>query len=341
MPVGDDSGLAHMRPVVSLLVWLALCIGAQGVVPTWAVGFNEPWAAQYALSDPAVRCGECPTNMQPRSLPEAACRLRDMAGTRHVGSYREIIPFDLVQPAAAFDDPVNAHVRELLRDVLALYAGFNLTLTLAFDRPAPAWASPSGWCVIPPLSNVTAWGGLKSDIAWLIGRFVAWLAAPAGGGLSPDWIQTHLLLEPWNEFDAVADSDCGFPSTAPSPARAADLAGGVNYVLVALGMGPGAAPTLVSPSVTGSYPGAPWGPYLAAFYAAGGVGLPSMHYYTCELGALEAGVAAVTSVLPPALRQQRRAARARAHGIPCGRRVQPGAPRCEQGDPVLAHARAR
>ncbi len=60
-------------------------------------------------------------------------------------------------------------------------------------------------------------------------------------------------------------------------------------------------PTLVAPSVTGSYPGLPWGPYLADYFSAGGVGLPSMHYYTCDVGTLEAGVATAAKALPPAL----------------------------------------
>lgn len=239
--------------------------------------------------------------MQARTLSDIDCRMLDLAANQHVGTFREILPFAMAQPAANFSDPANAQNREYLRQVMSLYAGYNLRVVLSFDRPLPPWAAASPWCPLPSLGDSAGWASLKNTLSYLIGDLVAWLVDPAGGALSPTWVASHLFVEPWNEFDNVADSSCQAPSTAPSPARAADLAGGVNFVLQHAGFLPTTMPTLVTPSVTGSYPGQPWGPYLAAYYAAGGVGLPSMHYYTCDVGTLEAGVAQVAKVLPAPL----------------------------------------
>ena len=108
-----------------------------------------------------------------------------------------------------------------------MYEGYDLSVVLAFDRPLPAWAAAtaSTWCVQPPIADTATWATLKNNLSQLVGQFVAWLGSSAGGGFSAQWIATKLLVEPWNEFDAVADTACTFPSTAPSAARAADLAG--------------------------------------------------------------------------------------------------------------------
>jgi hypothetical protein len=252
---------------------------------------------QYMLHS-NMSCPDCPRNEQPRSLDEISCRLLDLASEQHVGTFREILPFKLVQPEQDFEDPTNARARQLAAQVLSLYAGYNLNVILAFDCPLPAWMGVSAWCPIPQLANTTAWSELKNTLSYTIAHFVAWLATPgpAGGGLDRNWLHTHFLLEPWNEFDAVADADCK-KSKAPSAERAADLQGGVTFALKATGAFVDAnMPVQIMPSVTGSQ--GSWSKYVASYYAVGGTGYPSTHWYGCDVQALEAHVTEVEAVLP-------------------------------------------
>ena len=270
-----------------------------GADEVWMVGVNEPWIAQY-MQHSNVSCADCPRNGQPRSLAEIRCRLSDMVLQQGVRVFREILPFRLLQPAANDDDPANRRARQLAAEVLALYAAHNVSVILAFDRPVPHWMGPSSsWCPVPPLTNATSWGVLKDAASWAIARFFTWLVSPSGGLLSAAWATSGgLVLEPWNEFDAVADSTCAFPSDAPSAARAADLHGGVMYALRSLGFGNATQPmpTVIQPSVTGAQ--GSWAAFMAAYYAAGGGGYPSMHWYGCNATALEVEVAAVEAALP-------------------------------------------
>lgn len=265
---------------------------------TQRVGINEPWATQF-LQYSNVSCPDCPTNQEPRSLVEIQCRLHDLAYAQRVRVFREIIPFRLLQSVADFDDPENQRSRILMQQVIALYADYNVTVVLAFDRPLPEWmGAPSSWCPLPPLKDISDWAKLKNNTAWAIARFVAWLTTPtpAGGGIDPVWVQASLLLEPWNEFDAVAGPNCSFPSVTASPERSADLQGGVSYALLHTGFTTATMPVLVAPSVSGAQ--GSWTAFVAAYYASGGGGLPSIHWYGCNIEGLESVVAAVDAVLP-------------------------------------------
>ena len=248
-------------------------------------GVNEPWTMQYVLQTNASMCTACPSNEQPRSLDEIKCRLHDLVTQQRVRTFREILPFQLLQPARDFQDPMNARARELTFRVISLYEASNVSLILAFDRPLAAWMVGSEsytWCPIPPLDDAEGWTKLKDALSDAIAGFLGWLAAPAasgGAGLDPVWLHAKLLLEPWNEFDAVADTDCNFPSEAPSATRAASLQKGVTTALMATGAFTAATlPIQITPSVSAAQ--GSWSGYMSAYYAAGGTGLPSIHW--CE-----------------------------------------------------------
>jgi hypothetical protein len=282
-----------------------------------SVGINEPWTMQYMLQA-NVSCPDCPTNEQPRSLEEIECRLSDLAANQSVRVFREILPFRLLQPEPAFDDPANANARRLAAEVLSLYARYNASVILAFDCPLAYWMTESPWCPIPMPEDTEGWAQLKDKLALAMANFVAWLAAPAsssdggggsgGGGLDAEWLATQFLLEPWNEFDAKAGADCIWPSAAPSPDRAAELQAAVAAALASTGAfsgsGGGASrlPTQLTPSVSGAQ--GSWSDYIAAYYASGGGGLPSIHWYGCDVQGLEAAVNAVEAVLPAAYKGQ-------------------------------------
>ena len=93
-------------------------------------------------------------------------RLGDLVVGQNVRTFREILPFHLVQPAADFDDAENVRARQLVARVLSLYADQNASVILAFDRPTPAWLQGvSPWCPVPPLANDTAWTRIRDTLA--------------------------------------------------------------------------------------------------------------------------------------------------------------------------------
>lgn len=286
---------AHAAPVLLIALTTVVQASAAGVNESdWGVGLNEMWIAQTMLASNSSICPGCPGNMQPRTLAEATCRLLDLAGQQHVGVFREIVPFSLVQPDVDFNSPTNQRNRALILAVLQLYAGYNSNLIFTFGLPLASWMPiNSGWCPIPPLSDPGSWALLKNSTSWLVGQFVHWVATESG--LPAAWVQSKFFVEPWNEFDASADTSCTFPSTAPSPERMADLSGGVNFVLHALNTPP---VSLLAPSVTGSYPGVAWAPYLARFRNVGGVGTLNVHGYACDPSVLESIVQGVLDTLP-------------------------------------------
>ena len=104
--------------LISAAALAAVTLQISAAAPTWSVGFNEPWIAQYMLGR-NVSCPDCPRNMQPRSLSELQCRVLNMASQQHVGVYREIVPFKLIQPQADFNHPDNVLARELAAQVQA------------------------------------------------------------------------------------------------------------------------------------------------------------------------------------------------------------------------------
>ena len=69
-------------------------------------GLNEPWIMEYLLQL-NVPCDACPTNVQKRTLEEIKCRLSDLVLNQNVGVFREILPFQLLQPVQNFNNSAN------------------------------------------------------------------------------------------------------------------------------------------------------------------------------------------------------------------------------------------
>ena len=168
----------------------------------------------------------------------------------------------------------------------------------------------------PMPEDTEGWARLRDKLPrrWPI---VSWLAASTsssdggGGGLDARWLATQFLLEPWNEFDAKAGADCDWPSAAAT-ARAAELQAAVAAALASTGAFSGSSgssqlPTPASrnwrPSVSGVHGSST--DYIAAYYARGGGGLPSVHWYGCDVKGLEKAVGALEAVPPAAHRGHR------------------------------------
>ena len=311
-------GSHHLVVVgVFLLQLAARSAAAAGTTTTttttttsFSMGINEPWVMQYMLHA-NVACPDCATDEEPRSLEEIERHLSDLAARQSVGVFRDILPFRLLQPEPAFDDPANANARRLAAQVLSLYARYNASVILAFDCPLAYWMTKEPWCPLPMPEDTEGWARLRDKLALAMAKFVSWLAASTsssdggGGGLDARWLATQFLLEPWNEFDAKAGADCDWPSAAATPARAAELQAAVAAALASTGAFSGSSgssqlPTQLAPSVSGVHGSST--DYIAAYYARGGGGLPSVHWYGCDVKGLEKAVGALEAVLPAAHR---------------------------------------
>ncbi|ALN64841.1 hypothetical protein GLA29479_3990 [Lysobacter antibioticus] len=286
----------------------------------WSIGFNEPYIAQY-LMERGFDCKEtiggsvvdvpCNTNMRPVSFDRISRRLFDLADKQHVGAFREIIPVSLLHP-----ERTNTDRYSYVADVVNLYEDYNLHLILTFGTPVPNWMSGGSHFAPMPESDTT-WTQLKNNLSWEMGGLVNYLANDPR--ISREWLRTRLYVEGFNEFDSVAGvrPDGSVSTVFSTPERAADLQGGINFVLNHYGV----VTNQTTPSITGAHEtflnnaGGDWSisarNYMGAYYAVGGGGYPNVHLYrsggsppTADkmLSALRAGIVEVGKFVPTAYR---------------------------------------
>lgn len=165
-----------------------------------------------------------------------------------------------VVPELAMEDKTIFYPAAL--PVVQAYAANGFTLILALARPAAGQDLSNGQinCMIP-----SQWPQTATIWANTVSSFIAYLGA---NGVPASWLATHLLIDPYNEFDSLqtsANGACPATTDFGTPARAAQL----SQAMAGL---PITTPSLA----TGGY-----GTYLTAYYAAGGLGCPNVHiYYT-------------------------------------------------------------
>ena len=236
---------------------------------SWMVGFNESFVLDSNPSA-AANLPAMPTNNVPIPQGDIQAKLLDLVTNHHVGLYRDIISMEMIAPNQG-----DQSYWGQLKSELEMFKAYNLYLDLSFGSPIPQWMSAgmkdsptwSGWCPIP--NSQGDWFILKNNIGWSVGQ---WLVAMANSDPSlASWMQTHLFIEGWNEFDAagmMSGSTCvGNSGTAT---QAADLQNGIAYVLNQYGL---QLQTLMPSMVTGNEA------FLTQYYAAGGTGLPNVHIY--------------------------------------------------------------
>jgi hypothetical protein len=278
--------------------------GSAAAADKWSIGFNEPFIAGHMQV--SGECTDCPTNSYLTTLPTINSRLQDLAANRHVGMFREIIPLSALRPTATTNNYDTAI------DVLSIYQGYNLNVVVTFGLPLPPWMTVSGstWLVMP--DDDASWTTLKNTLSNEMGSFVS--ALWNSPRMNRTWMQEHLYIEGFNEFDSL--QTLSGQTNKASPARAADLQNGIQFTLNALGL---PIQTLM-PSVVGAYTGYSPMPanlqaqYMHDYYQAGGSGLPNAHIYvrndtadqgyTVLLGKLRSQVQAITSALPTSLQGQ-------------------------------------
>ena len=216
----------------------------------WDIGFNEPFVAQYLLSknlycitdydpnaptydpynDPYDRSHpNCPENMVSRDLNSIRSRILDLASNQHVGMYREIIPVAQLRP----EPNINRYAEAA--DIINIYEDYNLKVVVSLGITIPLWMSSGTenmWHPMP--TGDSDWDTLKNNLSWTMGDFVKYLWDDER--ISQDWIRTHLIIEGFNEFNALKTGPYASPansylSMTDSVTRLKSYEGGINYVL--------------------------------------------------------------------------------------------------------------
>lgn len=234
------------------------------------------------------KCANCPGWIGPMSLDTIKKSLALVGGTS-LNHYREIIEASAFFPAKGR----LARVDDLI-EILKLYQAQNATLVLSLGTPIPSWMNPElaaknaisykpndpnlfeggRICFLP--SSDAVWDVLKDNMSWAFADLIK--ALWDDPRINRQWIASHLVIDPINEFDSFPGGpDCKL-SDIPLYAtgkRAASLTGGIQYALNHYGI-----PVIVtSPSgVMGNIN------YFADFYRYGGQAMANVHAYAARNG---------------------------------------------------------
>ncbi len=286
----------HMRAIIRLLAGQTLCLffafvaadAEEATVPdfaslhleTWspqnnlrpiknlrtdggaAVGFNEELIWGY-MQSAGVVCRDCPGNSPPVKL-EAADNYLEVLSKNDIRIMRELIPERYVADASkyAFFEPI---LKEYERRDFALI--FTLNWPVARAR-APCFGFDGDGATFDRVAYE-----YSASIAGLL------LYLRNRSGIDPKWLETHVLIEPWSEFDGLCGHRVG------SPEKAARYQGIMQLVFDRAGI----KNEVTMPSVVNTYtfgvPNAIKGKYgkmstyIASYYASGGSGRPNIHLY--------------------------------------------------------------
>lgn len=257
VPSFESLGLATWQPVNDLRPVRRL----EGTPPA-SVGFNEEFIWGY-LQSQGVTCSDCSTNSPPVPLDVARSYL-DLLSQNGVRTAREIVPERYLADASKY---------ALFETILREYQQRNFTLILTLAWPV---TGPQAECF-----------GFDGDNAMFDRRAYEFSASIAGlllhlqnrPNIDPKWLETRVLIEPWNEFDGLCGHHVG------SPKKAARYQGIMQLVFDRSGI----KNEVVMPSIVNVYkfdaPTAIKGrygkmsTYLADYYASGGSGRPNIHLY--------------------------------------------------------------
>ena len=226
-------------------------------------GFNEPLIWRYMQSK-GIACADCPTNsLQPATLPVIQSYL-DVLSKSGVRVAREIAP------ERYLSDPANYG---LVETVIKEYQkrGFTLVLTV-------------GWPTAHFMGKCLGFGGddrMLDHAAYEYSSTIARLLIHLQSlpDLDRKWLESNVIIEPWNEFDSLCGVNVG------SPEKAARYQGVMQLVFDGARLkNEVLMPSIVNvfqfeapTAVTGRY--GKINSYLSAYYRAGGSGRPNIHLY--------------------------------------------------------------
>jgi hypothetical protein len=223
--------------------------------------------------------------VQPRTLQEIDALLNDLVTYQHVGTFREIVPFELLSPHGSSNPsgkpmPVDSTNYSLIDSVVSLFKAHNVRLIFSVGNPLPEWAASWGHnysCFLPPVADATSFNTLKNNISWTLGNYLKHLKANGYAewmvGRSKIALPGGLIIEGFNEWNGNASYKNCSDFTAASPERAANLESAIGSAASFFGV----RVELAAPSIV--FPSQGLDKWYEAYYAAGGVGAPNVHIY--------------------------------------------------------------
>jgi hypothetical protein len=190
------------------------------LAPSWAVGFNSLVALNTVPS--SVVLPNLPGNSYPQTLATVSSQILSLAGSHHVGLFRDIIPVEMLAPTG----PNDQSQWRCLHEELEMMKNYNVYFIFALGRPLPSWMSPSGaikdgTCFIP--ESPSDWTTLKNNMSGVVGTFLAAMAY--SDPTLAAWMETHLIVEPFNELDSLSY----YPTCAPELGRRSRRQGGGSH----------------------------------------------------------------------------------------------------------------
>ncbi len=252
-----------------------------------SIGFNEQFILGYGLD----RGWPCPlwggTSISQcdnyPSIPlKSAQSYLDALLDKGIRVHREIVPIKY------YSDSAN------LQNIIAIMKEFqarHMTLIFANGFPIPGPTAQNGLMCIPADDHQ-----FQYHTAYDVSLYTANLFRnlKASGQIDNTWLTNNVIIEPFNEFDAVAglnpDGSCDMTTQYGSPKKAAVFQSVMSYVFWVYGLGN----EITTPSFVNAFGGSlSEGPaslqdkfrvYLKDYYSSGGGGRPNIHLYYAYYG---------------------------------------------------------
>ncbi len=229
--------------------------------PHPAIGFNSfNYIFGYAQYMGYQTNSTYASNISPFSLTLIQNNL-DFLSQHGVTAMRDIVPGVALQDTTIFYPAAAAVFRAYQRD--------NFTVLVGFGHPILG-QDPTTSCMTA--TTDAAWQTAANNNATLWVNLLKYLKQQPG--IDPTWLSTHVIIEPYNEFDGLSNlvnGACSGSYDFGTPKRAAVFQNAIATAFANNGI----TNEVVAPSIaTGNF-----GPYLTAYYQAGGSGRPNIHTY--------------------------------------------------------------
>ena len=228
-----------------------------------SIGFNEEFIWGVMQSS-GMTCRDCATNSPP-VLSETARAYLDVLSTNDVKIAREAVPERFISNPNGYGP---------FEEILKEYQQRNFTVVIVLV-----------WPVAGPQPQCYGFGGADAtldraayDYSASMARLILHMRIQPG--VDRQWLETHVLIEPWNEFDGMCKGTVGSPQKAARyqgiMQRVFDRAGLRNEVLM---------PSIVNVFRVDALTAGKTGrfgkmkAYLSQYYMSGGSGRPNIHLY--------------------------------------------------------------
>ena len=237
---------------------------ATTVTPKPAVGFNTfNYLFGYAQYQGYPTTSSYADNSAPYSLSLITNNL-DFLSQHGITNMREIVP-ELAMEDTSIFYPAAA-------SVMSAYQKDNFTLLLALGRPTVGQDLSNNRINCMTAVTDADWQTESNRLATTLVNFMKYLKTQPN--INQTWLQSHVIIEPYNEFDSLlqtVNGQCANSFGFGTPQRAAVLQKAIASAFAQNGI----TNSVTMPSLaTGNF-----GPFISAYYQAGGGGQPNIHTY--------------------------------------------------------------